>query len=100
MIPDTDCNDFWEYDPTTNTWTQKANFGGTPRDGAVGFSIGSKGYIGTGEINHLDLFIMIFGNMTLLQIPGPKKLISEEQHEVRLLVLVLGLKVSLEPEQL
>jgi N-acetylneuraminic acid mutarotase len=41
-------NDFWEYDPSNNSWTQKANFGGTARYGAVGFSIGSKGYIGTG----------------------------------------------------
>ena len=31
-----------------NTWTQKTNFGGTARRGAVGFSIGNKGYIGTG----------------------------------------------------
>src|SRR4030095_14244615 len=31
-----------------DTWTQKADFGGTARYGAVGFSIGSKGYIGTG----------------------------------------------------
>ena len=41
--------DFWEYDPATNTWTQKADFGGTTRSVAVGFSIGSKGYIGTGR---------------------------------------------------
>src|SRR3989442_1061106 len=34
-----------------DTWTQKADFGGTARLGAVGFSIGSKGYIGTGEGN-------------------------------------------------
>ena len=45
--------DFWEWDgdtssPTYNTWTQKANFGGTPRNGTVGFSISNKGYIGTG----------------------------------------------------
>ena len=40
--------DFWEYDPAANTWTQKADFGGTARYYAVGFSIGSKGYIGTG----------------------------------------------------
>jgi PKD repeat protein len=32
-----------------NTWTQKANFIGTARQQAVGFSIGSKGYIGTGS---------------------------------------------------
>src|SRR6266487_3828476 len=31
-----------------DTWTQKADFGGTARDKAVGFSIGSKGCIGTG----------------------------------------------------
>ena len=30
------------------TWTQKADFVGAARDSAVGFSIGSKGYIGTG----------------------------------------------------
>ena len=41
--------DFWEYDPTLNTWTQKADFGGTTRENAVGFSIGNKGYIGTGQ---------------------------------------------------
>ncbi|HEU4574718.1 MAG TPA: kelch repeat-containing protein, partial [Chitinophagaceae bacterium] len=41
-------NDFWEYDPVTNVWTQKANFGGAARTGAVGFSINGKGYIGTG----------------------------------------------------
>src|SRR3972149_4734414 len=40
--------DFWEWDQATNTWTQKTDFGGTARSGAVGFSIGTKGYIGTG----------------------------------------------------
>ncbi len=47
-------NDFWEYDPTNTetggTWTQRTDFAGTPRDGATGFSIGTKGYIGTGYI--------------------------------------------------
>jgi N-acetylneuraminic acid mutarotase len=40
--------DFWEYDPLTDSWTQKADFGGTARAYAVGFSIGSLGYLGTG----------------------------------------------------
>ena len=40
--------DFWEYDTLSNTWTQKADFSSTARGGAVGFSIGSIGYIGTG----------------------------------------------------
>jgi len=29
-------------------WTQKADFGGAARSGAIGFSIGNKGYMGTG----------------------------------------------------
>ncbi|MEO5675778.1 MAG: T9SS type A sorting domain-containing protein [Chitinophagales bacterium] len=41
--------DFWEYDPNANSWTQKADFGGTARALAVGFSIASKGYLGTGS---------------------------------------------------
>ncbi len=32
-----------------DTWTQKANFGGTARSGAAAFSIGDKGYLGTGS---------------------------------------------------
>ncbi|MBI3501348.1 MAG: T9SS type A sorting domain-containing protein [Bacteroidetes bacterium] len=36
------------YSFSQGTWSQKANFGGTGRYIAVGFSIGTKGYIGTG----------------------------------------------------
>lgn len=42
------CRDFWEWDQATDTWTQKADFGGTHRYVAAGFSIGKFGYIGTG----------------------------------------------------
>ena len=41
-------NDFWEWDQATDLWTRKADFPGIARSGAVGFSIGNKGYIGTG----------------------------------------------------
>ncbi len=41
--------DFWEYNPATNVWTQKANLPGGVRYGAVGFAIGSKGYAGLGD---------------------------------------------------
>ena len=34
--------------PGNNVWTKKADFGGNARNQAVGFSIGNKGYIGTG----------------------------------------------------
>ncbi len=40
--------DFWEFDPATNKWTQKADFPGDPRNNAAGFVIGSIGYMGTG----------------------------------------------------
>src|SRR5436190_7483969 len=38
-----------------DTWTQKADFGGGNREFAVGFSIGSKGYVGTGRDNNQNL---------------------------------------------
>ncbi|MES2778242.1 MAG: tail fiber domain-containing protein [Bacteroidota bacterium] len=40
--------------PTPNSWVQKANFGGGSRYGAVGFSIGGKGYVGTGNSGGSD----------------------------------------------
>lgn len=48
-IDGTNRKDFWEYDPVLNTWTQKADFGGTARIRAAGLSIGEKGYMGTGN---------------------------------------------------
>lgn len=42
-------NDFYAYDPTTDTWEQKPNFPGNGRRWAVGFAMEGKGYIGTGE---------------------------------------------------
>jgi hypothetical protein len=40
--------DFWEYEETTDTWIQAADFGGTARTMAAGFSIGSLGYVAAG----------------------------------------------------
>lgn len=44
-------SDFYEFDPVANTWTAKASMPGGNRSYAVGFSIGSRGYAGTGNIN-------------------------------------------------
>lgn len=41
--------DFWEYDPSTNTWTQIADFGGGLRYHSIGFSANGKGYVGLGR---------------------------------------------------
>ena len=43
--------DFYKYNPTTNSWTQITSLPGLPRRGAVGFELGGYGYLGTGEIN-------------------------------------------------
>ena len=45
----------WKYDPSTNTWTQVANFGGTPRREAAAFGIDDFGYVGTGLDNTYTL---------------------------------------------
>ncbi|MGZ4073318.1 MAG: kelch repeat-containing protein [Bacteroidia bacterium] len=42
-------DDWWEYDPGTNTWTQKANYAGGARLHCCGFTIGNYGYVGTGR---------------------------------------------------
>lgn len=47
--------DLWEWDSFTETWTQKADLPGGPRTGAVGFSIGHRGYI-TGGFNYLSTY--------------------------------------------
>lgn len=41
--------DWWEYDPGSNSWTQKADFGGGKRYHSAGFAIGNKAYVGTGR---------------------------------------------------
>lgn len=41
--------DLWEYDPSTDSWTQKADFGGTLRYQCAAFSIGDYGYLGLGR---------------------------------------------------
>jgi N-acetylneuraminic acid mutarotase len=45
-------DDFWQYDPAADQWTQLASFGGGVRYNAVSFAIGSKGYVGTGSDGH------------------------------------------------
>jgi len=53
----TKLKDTWEYDPTANTWTKKADFAGTARYDAVAFSINNVGYIVTGyDGNYLKDF--------------------------------------------
>ena len=48
MSGDYASNSFWEYNPVTNIWIQKANYPGGATGDATGFSIGNKGYIANG----------------------------------------------------
>jgi N-acetylneuraminic acid mutarotase len=41
-------SNFWKFNPLTNSWDDIAEFPGTPRKGAVGFSKDGFGYIGLG----------------------------------------------------
>jgi len=40
--------DFWQYDPMSNSWTQKADYGGGFMWAGCSFSIGTLGYAGLG----------------------------------------------------
>lgn len=44
-------DDWWEYDPATNAWTQKADYMGGICYHPAGFAIGNYGYVGTGRIH-------------------------------------------------
>ncbi|MCU0440602.1 MAG: IPT/TIG domain-containing protein [Raineya sp.] len=43
--------DWYEYNPITNTWLQKADFIGNSKNSAFSFAIGNKGYVGGGQEN-------------------------------------------------
>lgn len=40
--------DFYRYDPSSDTWTRKADFPGVGRNSAAAFAIGNFGYLGIG----------------------------------------------------
>lgn len=46
--------DFWKYNPSSNSWTQIANFGGVRRYNAVAFVINNYGYVGTGYSDQIN----------------------------------------------
>jgi len=42
-------DDFYSFNPQTNTWDSLSSYRGGPRYTAMGFSIGNKGYVGAGK---------------------------------------------------
>lgn len=52
-------SDWWEYDPASNSWTQKANYAGNNGNGELGaqfMEVGNLGYVGLGELDKHSLF--------------------------------------------
>jgi len=47
--PYPDTKDWWQYDPTSDSWSRKADFAGGKRDGSASFTINNKGYISCGH---------------------------------------------------
>ena len=46
-------NNTWEYDPATDTWTERTGFEGTGREGAIGFSVNNRAFVGLGKSSSL-----------------------------------------------
>lgn len=42
-------NTTWEYNPSTNDWTERTSFEGSSRESACAFSLGNYGYVLTGN---------------------------------------------------
>lgn len=51
QTPNGYAQDFWEYDPTSNGWSQLTDYPGGERWATCAFVVGSKGYVGTGFTN-------------------------------------------------
>lgn len=51
-------DDWWEYDPSTNAWTQKADYMGGDCYHAAGFTIGNIGYVGTGRTSAIGSILV------------------------------------------
>lgn len=47
--------DWWQYDPASNSWTQKANFP-VNNHGAIAFSTDTKGYVGGGSALNQEFY--------------------------------------------
>lgn len=46
-------HDFWEFNPSSNTWTKRADFPGAIRDRPLMFSVNGKIFVGPGKNNDL-----------------------------------------------
>jgi hypothetical protein len=49
-------NQWWEYDPSNDSWTRKADFPGSQGYGAVHFVLGNNAFVGTGDETKNDFW--------------------------------------------
>lgn len=67
-------NDWWEYDPSTGAWTQKANFignNGNGELGAHGMRVENIGFVGLGELDKHSLYKFDPVLNTWTEVTGP-----------------------------
>lgn len=76
-------SDFWEYDPVTNTWMQKADFSGGQRNQAIAFNIDNIGYIGFGFYSYNLTYYYFFDLWTYDPNTNTWKLIDPSYTPVR-----------------
>lgn len=56
-----DQKDLWQYDPTSNTWSQKADLPGQARRELSAFTIGNYAYVGHGRnVTSTDIFFSFY----------------------------------------
>lgn len=53
-------NDTWEYNPSTNSWTQKSNYPPGTCYATIAFQISDFGFVGTGTVNAFQSFNTFF----------------------------------------
>ncbi|MDQ3047334.1 MAG: hypothetical protein M3R27_07280 [Bacteroidota bacterium] len=98
-------NDFYEYDPGNDLWTRVADLTGPTRKHAVAFTIGSKGYAGTGNYDDFYEFdptavgineLTIVGKIRIAPNPGHGAftLVSEQEESQLIICNVLGETIS------
>lgn len=55
-------DDFWKYDPSSDTWSQIASLPGAARRDAVAFSLNGHGYVGTGMTDDVSAMGIILAD--------------------------------------
>lgn len=67
-------SDWWEYDPASNSWSQKADYAGNSGNGelgAHGMELGTFGFVGLGELDKHSLFKYDPVTNTWTEVTGP-----------------------------